>query len=182
MPTYTYQCRACGHREEHLHGARETLQLHHCGRTRMTKQFPHPAVHTDATFMSNSHVMDGLPDPRSRKLALAKARAAGVNVQGKRFSPGMCRTGNALDSYAWVGSRAEVKKKCEQQGWGCEEFGVKQREREEAPGPYQVADDIVQKEVTDIVAEQHGGHVTPQQRQDLVEATQTRLVGHMAEV
>lgn len=148
----------------------------------MEKQFPCPAVHTDKTFMSNSGEMDGLPDPRSRKIARAKARAAGVNIQGKRFSSGLCRTGNALDPYAWVGSKAEVKKKCEQQGWGCEEFGVKQREREEAPGPYRVAEDIVQKEVADIVTEQHGGHVTSQQRQDLVEATQTRLVGHMAEV
>ena len=180
MPTYTYQCR-CGHKEDHLHGARETLQLQHCGRTCMTKQFPCPAVHTDTSFMSNSVEMDGLPDPRSRKIALAKAKAAGVNVQGKRFSPGMCRTGNAFDPYAWIGSKAEVKKKHEQQGWGCAEFGVKQREREEAPGPYRVADDIVQKEVGDIVTEQHGGHVTDQQRQDLTEAAQTRLAGHMAE-
>jgi len=49
------------------------------------------AIRTSTTFAAS--LGDPFPTEAARKRAMAKARAHGVNPEGKRFIPGLCRHG-----------------------------------------------------------------------------------------
>lgn len=79
-------------------------------------------VHSNTTFMANrGDEFEG--EPKARKHAMAKARAAGVNPTGKRFFGGLCPPGEPFSPKAWVtesNAKAEIKAKCAAHGLHCE--------------------------------------------------------------
>lgn len=134
--------------------------------------FPVVAIQTDSTFMSGSHIDDGL-NAQNRDHHLARARAAGVSTAGKRFIPQMVPEGDWGSPEAWVGGRQDVKDHCERTGDGCEGGGVGMTvpAREQPPEPEMpaVAPDIVTEEVVRIVREEAGGTLPTRELRDLKE-------------
>lgn len=134
-------------------------------------------LHTDATFLRGSE--DGYgTDQRGRKVAHTKARAAGVNISGMRYCPQLAT--EMHDPKAWVGSRADVKRIAEARGVGIEgTVTVKAPEVEHIEKPYEVASNLVEREVDRIVREEAQGDVSGRERADLKEKTKVRLKGSM---
>lgn len=134
-------------------------------------------LHTDATFLRGSE--DGYgTDARGRKAAHAKAQAAGVNISGMRYCPQLAT--EIHDPKAWVGSRADAKRIAEARGLGLEgTVTVKGPEVEHIEKPYEVADNIVEREVDRIVQDEAKGDVSVRERRDLKETTKVRLKGSM---
>lgn len=127
-----------------------------CGAS-MTKLFSVPAaIRMDTRFMAGSDLDDGFGnDQRSRKIAYAKARAAGVNPAGKKYCPSLCRKGKPFDPQAWVADTTDVKRICQKNGWGCDgAVKVPMQHIDEPEQPYRVADDLVQKHADAEI----GGH------------------------
>lgn len=174
MPLYEYRCRDCGHCVEllqtvkEMHEVRSRLRCQKC-EGKMAWQFPRRiALVTDTTFLANRD--DGFGnDEVARKRAYAKARRNGTDIGGKFWSP-------QLNS--WVGSKAEVIAKARAKGRGVS--GSVNAPAPELPPPekkrYEVAEDMVQAAVQEVV-EEHGGDVTPKERTQLVETTRGRLRG-----
>jgi putative FmdB family regulatory protein len=174
MPTYEYRCRDCGHCVEllqtlkEMHEVRSRLRCQKC-EGKMSWQFPCPAIVSDKRFLANRD--DGFgSDDVARKRAYAKARRNGTDISGKFWSP---------ELNSWVGSKAEVIAKAAARGCGVA-GSVNAPAPEPAPPPekkrYEVAEDMVQAAVEDVV-EDHGGDVTPKERAQLVESTRGRLRG-----
>lgn len=110
---------------------------------------------TDRSFMQNRKLdgsqFEGIPLVGEHHLA--KARAAGVSTTGKYYSGPLARFPG--DPTAWVDSLHDVKKICESRGWECD-GAIKvdsPKYAGEEPGPYRVADDIVDSHVSDVLAE-----------------------------
>jgi len=188
MPTYQYRCQDCANELEKLQSHAEMtedadrLRCATC-EGRMKRVFGVPAIVTDTTFSAGRD--DGIGDDDfKRRFAHAAARRAGVNPNGKTYYPGLCAPGKPYDPQAWVShdsARGEISKRCKELNYAAEgDITVAQREPETDPneGPYKVADKIVQREVNEIVAKEHGGDVTPKKRADLVEATSERMSGN----
>lgn len=99
--------------------------------------------------MRDAHVDDGFgSDQRSRRIAHARARAAGVNPNGKRFIPQLCPQGEPFSPKAWVSDTHDVIQRCTIEGWGCDgAVKVRARPHDTAPPPYRIADDIVESHV-----------------------------------
>lgn len=176
MPTYTYHCDNCHHEIEDIHDAKTRLRLtcEACDWTPMTWRFPSPNIQTDSTFLAN-HRDDGFgADDASRKIAYARARAAGVNPTGKVYCPSLCPSGERLSPSAWINSKADVKARCRANGWGSPQMGIKPVQIDEAPKPYRVADDIVDGEVARVVRD-NDGDVTPRERKQLTERVREQL-------
>lgn len=140
-------------------------------------------LQTDTTFMAGRD--DGCVDDFKRRVAYSAARKAGVNPTGKTFHPGLCAQGKPNDPEAWIShdnARADIKRRCEALNYAAEgDINVKQRQPETDPneGPYRVSDKIVQREVNEIVAKEHGGEALPPKKMaDLVEATSERMSGN----
>jgi len=80
------------------------------------------AIHTNTTFMANrDDEFDG--DKTVRKHAMNKARAAGVNPNGKRFFHGLVPEGKPYDPSGWVdesNAKDEIKAKCKTNKFHCE--------------------------------------------------------------
>lgn len=134
-------------------------------------------LQTDTTFLRGSE--DGYgTDQRGRKTAHAKARAAGVNISGMRYCPGLAT--EMHDPKAWVGSRSDVKRIAEARGLGIEgTVTVRAPEVEHIEKPYEVANNLVEREVDRIVREEAQGDVSVKERCDLKEQTKVRLKGSM---
>lgn len=172
MPNYSFECDACRKKDDFLFRYENLPKFVRCecGGT-MQRLFPTPYIRSDNTFMRRTHLDDGFGgDNGERQRAYAKAKAAGVNPEGKKYMPGLCRPGVRYDPQAWVSGRGDVKRVCEKNGWGCEgAVNVKAVERDE-PGPderpYRIADDIIDREVETIV-EKQGGKVSAKQRKRL---------------
>jgi hypothetical protein len=108
---------------------------------------------TDTTFLLGG---DGFgADDATRRLAYQQAKAAGINPEGKRYSPQLARKGlRWKDPEAWVSSKDDVRRVCESRGLGCEgAVTVKAREPEQGIDdvPYSVAPDIVERNVNALV-------------------------------
>jgi len=175
MPTYKYKCDDCGYEEDAIHkpSQRIVLACQRCGFAPLRWQFPHPHLHTDTTFMANRD--DGFGnDNRSRMAARAKAKAAGVSTSGMVYMPGLCPPGQRLSPKAWIGGKADVKRICRENNWGCEQLGVRAAESGAEPEPYRVADDLVENEV-DRIVERNAGDVTPTERDKLTHEVRERL-------
>ncbi len=179
MPTYAYVCDECGHRIERLHKPAERLRetCTQCGHAPMTWQFPTPNLHTETTWLANRD--DGFgEDERSRKIAYAKARKAGVNPTGKVYCPSLCPLGESFSPEAWVDSKHQARQKCKQNNWYSEDLGVTPAPLDNDPKPYQVADDVVQNEVVRVV-EARKGDLSARERKTIVDDTRERLSGNM---
>ena len=112
-----------------------------------------PSLSTDTRFLARFG-----PEPKHYISQLAKFRG---------------------DPDAWIGSRADIRRKCEERGLGCEgAVNVKERELPPAPPPIPVASDIVAREVRKTIAEV-GEKPTPKERAELTEQTTRRLTGNV---
>lgn len=151
MPIHLFECPQCKHGYEVL-----TLSMNAipdptcktCGKPG-ERRFGVPVAKTDALKgqVFGGDQFEG--NEKVRKDHLKKARQAGVNVNGAFYMNGLARFPG--DPEAWVGSRAEAKKKLEERGWGCEELGVKVREVEPLKQTG-VAEDLVDTELSEMVA------------------------------
>ena len=192
MPIYPFKCRTCGRVEELLASVSEYMRVREkqrcpdCG-DRMKQVITPPALQTDTRFMQGSHLDDGFGnDERSRRIARAKAAAAGVNVSGMKYSPQLCPLGETLSPKAWYGSRDDVKRRAAEKSCGVDgsvhytpPSGV-QDNRNPLDEPYHVADDIVEKLIERDVIEQTGGKgamIPVKEYRDLKEKTRKRLSG-----
>jgi putative FmdB family regulatory protein len=188
MPLYDYKCQDCGDKIELMQTSdkmkevRDQLRCQKC-EGKMVWQYPVPRLHTDTAFAAG---WDGFPDRESfhRDQCKKAAKAAGVSTVGKTYCPSLARKGVAHDPQAWVShddAKREIRKKCVEQNYECEDFGVSSREPETDPSdrPYRVADDLVETAVDEIVEKNYEGHIEPKKRADLKEATAERLTGNM---
>lgn len=167
MPLYSYQCINCGSLIELRQSRPEMVRCQRC-EGQMQFLFPVVNLHTNKTFVANRDDGFGL-DNRGRKRAYAKAKAQGISTSGKFWSP-------QLNS--WIGGKDDVVRICQQRGLTCE-GSVNYKPPEKDPPPekaYEVAPDIVQKEVQEIKTE-HGHEMTAKELHELPEATKERLSG-----
>lgn len=177
--TFTYLCWKCKRKypvEQTGPHEQKGLKCPKCGRV-LFRVEKGPNVSTDTTFMAGSHVDDGFgTNEWSRKQARAKAKAAGVDINGARYCPQLCPQGESLSPKAWVRGKADVKRRCQELGVGCEgSVKVPEPSHEFAePKPYRVADSIVNDRVQ---REIEGKHFSKKEIADLREKTAKRLSG-----
>lgn len=111
-----------------------------------------PHAVTDASFMKGQcNGSQFANNPKMGDMLRKVAEANGGSVKGKKYVGGLARFPG--DPRAWVDSRGDVQRICEQEGWGCEgTVNVKSRQplNPPAPGPA-LADDIVQEEVAKVL-------------------------------
>lgn len=173
MPTYRYRCPDCDHRLELLQTAAEMRSRRpqmRCSRCegRMQFIFPAPAIRTGKQFRGNRG--DGFGhDERGRRRAHAKARAQGISTSGKWWSPQL---------NAWIGGDDDVKRICQQRRLACSgSVNYTPPPKEPEPEkPYQVAEDIAEREVQDVL-EEHGHEMTSKEIKELPEKTREELSG-----
>jgi len=189
MPLYGFKCKACNREEEkliawtRLDAVKNSQCCEECG-GRMKILVSVPNLKTDTEFMAGSHNDDGLPGDWARGEAYGKAKAAGVNIQGKKFHPGLCRRGKSFDPEAWYGGRDEVIQKTEALG-RCVEGTVnhvspiRDKDLKAAEAPYRVAADIVAPKAQEIINNQHGGVVSAEKRTQIVEELRDKHSGVM---
>lgn len=82
------------------------------------------------------------------------------------------------DPEARVTSKSDIRKLMERRGWSCE--GLVDCDRLRLSGPperYEVADDIVQRKVEDVIEREHGGKVSEAKRRELMEQWKERMSG-----
>lgn len=143
--------------------------------------FPAPSLQTSTTFMANRD--DGFgEDDISRKVAHAKAEAAGVSVTGKTYMSQLCPTGDRLSPKAWISDKDDAKRICEANGWECDELGTKMPAYDKPhpdEGPYKIDEQIVRDEVDGMLARDEAESVSQQEYNDLKENTRTRLQGDL---
>lgn len=135
---------------------------------RLRSDVPCPAyIGSDRRFFSGGD--DGFGhDNRSRQAALAKARAAGVDVTGAKYFPSLAE--ETFDPKAWMRDTVDLKHRAREIGRGLESPGLHlEAPNVEVPDdkPYEVANDVVEKELDIVIDRDYGGHVTPQKQQDL---------------
>lgn len=177
MPSYTYKCDKCGHAIDRLHAPRTrvTLPCSECGHEYPTWQFPCPNIQSETTFLANRD--DGFGnDNRSRRVAMARAKAAGVSTAGKLYCPGLCPPGESLSPKAWITDKADARRICRENNWSSETLGVKSDRIETEPKPYRVADDLVADEVKRVVKSREGD-VSPKEHENLKHEVREQLTG-----
>lgn len=167
MPMYDYQCE-CGRRDDVLCRAGQKPQVKcECGKN-MKRIFSVPSIVTDSTFMANrsSDYLDNNPAAARNAMQLAKQQGV-CTGHGHFYSTQLQK---------WIGSRDDVKSECERQGRGCEEMGVKGVKSE--PGPYKVAEDIVDEHAENTVIREHGGRVSVKKYEEIKQDLRVSLVGN----
>jgi len=175
MPIYEYKCPQCQRRQDELHPSGQVLSLtcENC-QTAMVRQFPTPALRTSSTFLAGRNYDEFHGNKRARAHYEAMARQAGVNPTGKQYFGNLAMFPG--DPRAWVGHPDDVRKYCLETGRSCDGAitvkGADPLPHEE--GPYRVADDLVEKEVTRRL---DGEYVHGQELGDLRERVATELAG-----
>jgi hypothetical protein len=117
-----------------------------------------PTLVTDSTFLAghcNGNQFEKTPGvgDRYRK----EAEAAGVDVTGKVYLSQLAEYPG--DPRAWVSGRGDVRRVCEERGWGCAGDVSVKKPTDMAPEPsVRLADDIVESLAADMV-ESSGGEV-----------------------
>ena len=137
---------------------------------------PSPLYTNDQFWRGNRD--DGFGnDNRSRQFAKRKAEAAGVSTAGKRFCQELCPVGESFSPSAWVSDRDDVKKVCEQHGFGLHGNGMNlpDPEIDTTPQAPYVADDLVTEEAKRTAEFEYGGDVTPTEFAQLKEQTRERV-------
>lgn len=105
-----------------------------------------PAAMTDSVFMAgniNGGQFAGQPDVGD--LYRKTAEASGVNPKGKTYISGLAEYPG--DPRAWVSGRGDVSRLLSERGWGAEGAVNMPTTRIVDTGPYQVAEDIIEKSV-----------------------------------
>lgn len=131
-----------------------------------------PRGSTDSTFVADFGTLDRqLKDPRAIARLRANARKEGISLTGNEiYMPTFCRPGYTLDPKACFtqgDGKAEMRKRAEEIGTGCEELRVKKREPEEPPKPlYKLHPRIVRRQMRRELANPANAKVD---RRELVE-------------
>jgi hypothetical protein len=116
-----------------------------------------PGACTDREFMyGKRHVDQFENEPEVGRLYRAIAARYGVSTQGKFYMSQLADFPG--DPRAWIDSKDDIRRICEQRGWGCEGIVNVQPARykddgQTDDGPYMVAEDIVEEEFQSHVAE-----------------------------
>jgi hypothetical protein len=96
-----------------------------------------------------------------QKAYTEEALAAGHNISGAVYVPGLARRPG--DPEAWVHGLGDVKKRLEERGWGSEgDVNVKARNDEEPTPEVDVADDIVEQKVLEMMYQNPDLQETPE--------------------
>ena len=132
-----------------------------------------PCIKSDTTFLHghcNGNQFEANPELGDHYKAIAAA--AGVNVQGAVYKSGLARFPG--DPEAWVRDRGDVKRLCEQRGWGCEgDVTVKRQDFEPEPD-IDVADDIVRDRMVQAI--EANPDLAHTDQQELFEATKEKCL------
>lgn len=163
MPLYSYSCPDCDftteiHRTMARRNAKAKCEM--CdGNLVLVFEAPR-ALRTDTTFQAGFKGGDGCRDEATRRKLHKNARRKGLNINGKKYDGRLAKYWG--DPEACYGSMSEARRVVERAGESSEELGVKQREV--APQPYRLADDIVERYVDEVVRDEP---VTPKKRAEL---------------
>lgn len=109
-----------------------------------------PRIETDATFLAgNCNGNQFEANPEIGDLYAREAAAHGLtSTKGLVYKSSLAAFPG--DPQAWVGSRDDVRRVCEERGWGCEGAVNMKVRNDRAPMPdVDVADDIVQEKMLD---------------------------------
>jgi hypothetical protein len=135
---------------------------------------------TDSVFLRGKPLGGGqfAGDGIVAKAYAEEAAKAGVSTAGRYYMGKLARFPG--DPEAWVSGTGDVKRICEQRGWGCSgQVNVQQPRYKDTPsplgGPYRVADDIVDRHVEQRLAQDPG---LASKREEVREAVATQLSGH----
>lgn len=115
-----------------------------------------PRVKTEDTFRSHYDAANGKQFEKCPGLGDAYRRVAeghGVSTQGKVYLQQLAAFPG--DPRAWVDSRGDISRVCEERGYGCE-GAVTAKTREAPPTVTPLADDIVREEVAERLAADPG--------------------------
>lgn len=112
-----------------------------------------PGSRTDREFWAGLHW--GEKDPVARDHYARLARRDGVDTAGKIYLSQLAE--HPGDPRAWVSDRHDVRKVCEERGYGCTgDVTVKGREITRGPQPAPLGEDIVQREVERLTKQDPG--------------------------
>lgn len=115
-----------------------------------------PRGKTDDTFLAIQDNCNGKQferQPGVGDLYRRRARAAGVSTTGKVYLSALAEYPG--DPHAWVAGRGDVRRRCEERGWGCD-GAVKVRGREHEHKPVGLAADIVEREARKLMERDPG--------------------------
>jgi len=180
MPLYEYQCTACGAVAEMFRPIAQRNDPAFCAKCEgsMQKIFSTPTLFTETAFFGRRGSDDGFGhDNRSRIIARAKARRAGVSTEGKVFMPQLCRKGKPFDPQAWVGDVSDIKRAAAAANVNVKGsiVNIKQPKMAVEMRPYRVADDIVDRKVQDAIADNYGGKVDDKTYRTLKESVRDAI-------
>ena len=148
-------------------------------RRELRSSFPVPYLQTDTSL----HLGDGFENDGIRRIAYARARAAGIDPNGKIYMTGLSDDRGYEDPDAWVPHydfRSRVAQVCHDRGHSCDgTVNVKPPELESDPldEPYRVDPEAIDWEVDEINEEHHGGQMTEKQKTDLHEELAEKYAG-----
>lgn len=147
-------------------------QSHRMAEMLATRSFP-GIRGTDSTFMSGSHMQDGLLDGVRQRMAAQ----AGVDTNGRRYIAGLARFPG--DPEAWVSGLSDVKRICSDRGWNCHgAFEYEAPEPWSPPAPdVPVAEDIVQERVSAELAVYDRREITPRLVEEVTDKATQLLSG-----
>lgn len=192
MPCVTYECQ---------HGARTIgvvrdrddaeVPCPRCGKPMHAKRKDHSkpfngvptVIGGDVSFMRNFGSDDGFgKDERSRRIALRKARAAGVSTAGKKFVPDLVPHRQPFHPFGWVADTNEVIAKCKNRNLDCEGLVNHKAYIVDKPSPdevpYHVDPALVEKDVQRVNREVFGGRMSDNEKKHLREDLATRYDGN----
>lgn len=177
MPLYNYLCPNCGSQVEELRPIARRNEPVHCLACEGAMALLPPnrlSLRTDTQFQEQIHSKDGLRNKRERRQAQRIARRMGIDIAGKRYNGQFARF--PLDPRAFYGDRAEARAACRRVGLESEDLGVRAEPDPPQEGPYQVADDIVERHVRTVEVQEHGGNRLPTaKRKQVTEDIRSKL-------
>jgi len=114
--------------------------------------------------------------PEDIKRIQGVARKYGINPEAAHYVPALARFPG--DPEAFVSSKSEIKQLIERRGWKCEGVVEVDALKPSQPKPYEVADDIVEREVEEIVQREYGGKISQKKRRELFEQIKEKRSGN----
>lgn len=127
------------------------------------------------TFRDNDNPFRG-EDEASRRMLSKICRRNGGNPERGHYYPQLARFPG--DPEAFVESKSDIRKLAAKRKLKCD--GIVEcdfLERKPPPSKYQVADDIVDRELEKEIKQKHGGKVSKAKRRELRDAVKQRLSG-----
>lgn len=128
-----------------------------------------PQLNTDTAYMAGKWEQNDKTLDHHRKLA----KKAGVSTQGRTYLKSLARYPG--DPRAWVDSKGDIRRVCEQEGWGCDGVVKTKLKQEEPPPPVDVAPHLLKKYVAQELAKEPGERVTARKLADTTEKVRNRL-------